>query len=447
MAFDFPPTPGLDQIYGVYRWDGEKWTTVSHNPSAPSYPPADLTAWPNASNTGVPPGTAFTSHAGDLTSSADGQVIDRMSVTAGTIVVNHDNVTVQRCKVDTLGYYCVRVMPGKTGALVRDCELFNAQNGIFGAGQFLRNNIYAIENAITVSGGNNTLIKDNFCHDFFQAGADPHYDGIAAQGGCNNIEVRHNRIDLNVAQTTCMFFSDEFGAADTLKAINNYFSGGGYNIVVGGALTNVVIQDNLLGMGVNGFFTTTTPAGNMTFSGNVSTTGIYLDGQVPPVAGTVAFQPTNVITSGSDVNNGTGFRICAVLSQPILTEFRVVLYSGATGMMGLDAVAFGKSTGTGQDATAALTPLKFGGAPAINLPSIPTLRYVASDWTPPGLSLATGNTMLIGYSLRNPGGTGVSSANTNANSYFGATGNMTATSPGYTLSANTCYALARIDTR
>ena len=413
-----------------------------------TYPPADLTAWPDANNTGLPAGTALTTYADvDLNSTSDGQVIDKMHVTNGTIVINHNNVTVQRCKVDTLGTYCVRVMPGKTGALVRDCELINGQNGVFGAGTFLRNNIHNTENAITVSGGHNSLIKDNYCHTFFQGGADPHYDGVACQGGCNNIEVRHNYINIGSAQTTNMFFTDEFGIADNLKCINNYFIGSGYNIIVGGALTNVVIQDNLLGRGANGFFQTTTPAGNMTFSGNVSTTGIYLDGQVPPVVGTIAFQPTNPITGGSDANITTGFRVAAVLAQPIATEFRVVLYSGNQSMMGLDAVAFGKSTGTGQVATASLTPLLFGGAAAIGMPSIPLQRYVVSDWTVPGLSLPAGSTMLIGFNLRNPGGTGLASATTNANSYYGPTANMTVASPGYSTSAGSCYALARIETR
>ena len=309
----------------------------------------------------------------------------------------------------------------------------------------LRNNIHLTENAITVSGGHNSLIKDNYCHDFAQAGSDPHFDGIAAQGGCNNIEIRHNTIILNAPQTSCVFFTDEFGAADNLKCIDNYFAGGGYTIAVGGpTLTNVVIQNNLLGKGANGIYNISSPA---TLSGNVSTTGIYLDGDVPPIEGTVAFAPTNPITGGSDANINTGFRIAAVLAQPIAAKFRVVLYSGTTAPMGLDAVVYGKSTGSGQNSAAALAPVLFGGGPSINLPNIPTSRYIASDWMSSGLSFAAGNTMLIGFSLRNPGGTGVASANSNVNSYFGATGNVDVPSPGYATSAASCFGLARIETK
>jgi len=28
MALDFPTSPAIDQVYGVYRWDGEKWVTT-----------------------------------------------------------------------------------------------------------------------------------------------------------------------------------------------------------------------------------------------------------------------------------------------------------------------------------------------------------------------------------------------------------------------------------
>jgi hypothetical protein len=34
MALNFPNTPVLDDVYGIYRWDGEKWTTSAENPPA-----------------------------------------------------------------------------------------------------------------------------------------------------------------------------------------------------------------------------------------------------------------------------------------------------------------------------------------------------------------------------------------------------------------------------
>jgi hypothetical protein len=55
--------------------------------------------------------------------------------------------------------------------------------------------------------------------------------------------------------------------------------------------------------------------------------------------------------------------------------------------------------------------------------------------------------MLVGFSMAVPGGTCSPGGNSNATSYFGAVGNMTVASPGYTAIANACYGLAWIETR
>ena len=79
----------------------------------------------DATNTGVPAGVVFTPTADDIHSTADGQVIDKMHVTNGTIIIDHNNVTVQRCKIDTTGLWGIKVSPGKTGAIIRDNEVLN----------------------------------------------------------------------------------------------------------------------------------------------------------------------------------------------------------------------------------------------------------------------------------------------------------------------------------
>jgi hypothetical protein len=411
------------------------------------YPPADLVAWPDATNTGVPAGTTLTPVTGDVSTTADSQVIDRLAITGGTILVNHNNVLIQRCKVDTTGSRGVLIAPGKSGIMVRDCEFLNSQDAVFGSGfTMLRCNVHGTENGAEFSGGHNIVVRDNYIHDFFST-PDPHYDGFQSNGSVSNITIEHNRVANQFNQTSGVFLDDEFGAADNLKVINNWFSGAGYGIHCAGAgLTNVVIQNNLFGLGAFGFYDFTTPPGQMTVSGNVSTQGLYIDGDVPPLVGTLAFTPSAAITSGSDQNINTGFRVAATLAQPIATEFRLILYSGTINSMGIEAVAFGKAS-SGQVATAALSPVLFGGV-SPPLPTAPTLRYVASDWMPRGaLSFPAGSVMLIGFSLRNPGGTGASTGNTNAASYFGPPANMTLANPAYTAIAGACYALARIETR
>ncbi len=397
--------------------------------------------WPDGSNTGVPAGTTMTPYSGDYTTISDGQVISGYAVTNGTIQVAHSNVTVQRCSINTTGIYGVFVQSGKTGCIVQDCTISGAQTAIQGFGTFRRNNLYGVENGVVISNGSGVSITDNYIHDLFAI--DPHYDGIACHGGCNNILIQHNWISGTASDIIQgVFLTDEFGAANNIVINDNYIGECTYNLIANGALTAVTITNNLLKEGVSGFYNVTaaTPAGN------ISTRGYYIDGDVPPVVGTVAFTPSNLITAGADRNNDTGFRIAPTLAQAIATEFRITLYAGDISAMGLDSVWFGKAS-SGQTATAAMTPVTFGGSAAA-LSLVQLSRFIVSDWMPKGaLSFPAGSVMLIGFSLRNPGGTGLAVANSNVNSYFGATGSVAQASPGYTLSSATSYGLARIETR
>lgn len=40
MAFDFPATPSVGQVYGAYTWDGEKWTGGAGRVATSSSPPS-----------------------------------------------------------------------------------------------------------------------------------------------------------------------------------------------------------------------------------------------------------------------------------------------------------------------------------------------------------------------------------------------------------------------
>jgi len=401
----------------------------------------ETSGWPDASNTGVPAGTTLTPYSGDYSTTSDGQVINAYAVTGGTIQINHSNVTVQRCSISTTVTYGVFVASGKTGCIVQDCTISGAQTAIQGFGTFRRNNIYSVENGVVISNGSGVTITDNYIHDLFAL--DPHYDGIACHGGCNNILIQNNWISGSASEIIQgVFLTDEFGAANNIVINDNYIGECTYNLIANGALTAVSITNNLLKEGTTGFYNVTAA----TPSGNVSTRGYYIDGDTPPVEGTVAFTPSNLITAGADRNNDTGFRVAATLAQAIATEFRITLYAGSISAMGLESVWFGKAS-SGQTATAAMSPIKFGGSAAA-LSLVQLSRFIVSDWMPKGaLTFPAGSVMLIGFALRNPGGTGLAVTNTNVNSYFGSNGNVALASPGYTLSSATCYGLARIETR
>lgn len=115
-----------------------------------SPPPMDLSGWPNAANTGAR-STPSTPVTGDVTSTANGQVISGLAVTSGSIIIAHNNVTVQDCSINTGGTYGVFVQVGKTGAIVRYNDITGAQTGIQGFGTFERNDISGVENGVVLS--------------------------------------------------------------------------------------------------------------------------------------------------------------------------------------------------------------------------------------------------------------------------------------------------------
>jgi hypothetical protein len=402
--------------------------------------PTGGSEWPTADNTGYrsAPGTPVT---GDYTSTSNGQTISGLDVTSGTIIIAHDDVVVEDCAVDTAGVYGIQILAGSTGAIVRYNTVTGAQTGIFGFGYFHHNDISGVENGVVIANGDNTTILDNYIHDLFAA-VEPHYDGIAAHGSCDTILIGHNWIEGGGGQG--VYLSDEQGAADDITVTDNYIADCSYNITCGDAgVTNATVTDNVLQQGSSGFYNFT--ALGMTVSGNVSTRGIYIDGDAPPTVGTVAFQPTNAVTTSSDLNNGLGLRVVATLAAAIPSEFRVVLFSGATGGLEMDSCGFGKQSAA-DVATGALTSIEFGGTAAPI--EIAVSRYLVSDWIPiGGLTFGVGDEIMIGFATNNPGGTGLSISNSNVTSYFGTAANALLADPDYAASANNCFALARIEAR
>lgn len=406
-------------------------------------PPANL--WPNASNTGArsAPGTPV---AGDVSSSANGQTISGLAVTGGTIIITHQNVTVQDCSVNTPGTYCIEVRSGATGAVVKYNDLAGAQTGIQGFGLFQRNDISAVENGIVIANGSGWTVEDNFIHDLFQVGPDPHYDCIAAQGGCSNGTIRRNWLNgTDVTLVQGIFLTNEFGAADNITVTENYIGNNTYNVTVGAGLTNVSVTNNTLQKGSSGFYNFT--AVGMTVSGNVSTRGLYIDGGAAPVVGASAFTPSAAL-SANDANINTSFRTICTLAS-VGSEYRVVFKASTAAGTLLQGMAVGKRS-SGNASALALQELLFGGQTLVAATeSIPIGCEIVSDWFTPPASLIVGDAMIVGYTMGNPGGTRISTGNTNATTYFKANdGTYDDAAPaGYSLSANSDYGVVRIEAR
>lgn len=251
----------------------------------PAPAPAPTSAWPDATNTGVPVGTTLT-NSGSITTTAIGQVIDAKNV-SGMITVEHNNVTVKRCKVTGSNYYQIYIKENVTGCIVEYCEIDNKSSGgqgINGQGTFRRNNIHHCSDGINVA-GDNTLIEDNFIHN--SAGtADSHIDAIQADGGFKNLTIRHNTIINENSQTAGIMLDNYWGPIDNVLIENNVVKGGGFTIYLNEAndqadkVTNVRVLNNRLGKGYWGYFDVRANAGFVpTLSGNVDfTTGAAVNG-------------------------------------------------------------------------------------------------------------------------------------------------------------------------
>ena len=214
--------------------------TVNNQTSPP--PPSGSTAcplpaYPDASCTGVPPGTTLTP-SGGLTLSTPGTVINALDIT-GNIVVNAPNVTIRNTRIHSNSMWVID--NNSTGLVVEDSEIINrpvsgqnnCHNGI-GSNNFTvrRTEITGCENAANF-GGDNIVFEDNYVHDLDNIGPSyvwgngPHTDGIQMEPGSDNIVVRHNYID----------------------PIGKTFGDGGTSAIimgVNGSQNNVRIEDNYL---------------------------------------------------------------------------------------------------------------------------------------------------------------------------------------------------------
>jgi hypothetical protein len=227
-------------------------------------PSPDVTSavgWPDATNTGAPDGVTLLPSGGIEITKA-GTVISGLDI-HGTVYIKAANVTVKDCQITSNGWAVVQIQPGVTGAVVQDCTLNGTgsapdgtgNQGIMGQGTFLRNNIYNVENGITLQ-GNNTVIEDNYIHDL-SAGGSPHYDGIQIDGGISNLTIRHNTIINSHGSAGAIMIDNEFGPISNVTVDNNLLAGGSFTIYSdakfnSNPITGVSITNNHIASGQYG---------------------------------------------------------------------------------------------------------------------------------------------------------------------------------------------------
>ncbi|BCH20829.1 right-handed parallel beta-helix repeat-containing protein [Mesorhizobium sp. L-8-3] len=217
--------------------------------------------FPDASNTGVPDGVTLTP-SGSIVVTKAGTVLKNLDI-KGDIYVMAPNVTIENCRITTSSWQGINTNGSASGLVVQNCEI-NGQGkmagsyGIMGHGTFIGNNIYGFENGIGLSGGSGGIVKGNFIHDLQAPGSDPHYDGIAIQGGQSNVLVEGNTVFAR--DTSNIFIKNDFGPISDVRVNNNYLAGDpGIMIYVdgrasGGPITGVSITNNYMEKGYYDYF-------------------------------------------------------------------------------------------------------------------------------------------------------------------------------------------------
>ncbi len=202
-----------------------------------------MTDFPDATTTGVTAGATLTKYNGTLHITEDNAVISNMEVT-GDIVIDAKNVTLSNIKLTSTGSWtALRVMDDATGFTLQNSEIDGrglSDNGIYGHGTFVGNDIKGVENGINVSGPSD--IRDNYIHNFL-GGADAHFDGIEINGG-HDIDIIHNTVALDHGQTAAVMLNNEFSGLSNITVDHNRLSGGGYTVYLDGTKGGGTVDDD-----------------------------------------------------------------------------------------------------------------------------------------------------------------------------------------------------------
>jgi len=253
---------GVSYAYAVEAYDaaGNRSAQASLAAATQACMPGD--DFPNATNTGVRPGVSLTD-SGSVTSTHDGQVISGLNVT-GQIVIVHDDVIVEDCRVNCTGEGGCIVIPEPTqvtGVIVRYCEAFAlpqpgqraetyAQAGIGGWRNHLNGtmgdmqeiafcNVHGVDNALY---GGTGSIHDNYAHDFvsWRTGEQLHQDGLQTYGWTDAAGLRfvHNTV-IGIATVGDATASDYDFTSSAIALItgmhdviiaDNFLAGGSYTM-------------------------------------------------------------------------------------------------------------------------------------------------------------------------------------------------------------------------
>jgi hypothetical protein len=256
-------------------------STPAAPPSGAAQVPSDCITvphacgFPDATDTGVPRGTALRSVPGQVSSgpgwyynakaggvvvTANGTVLTGLYIPCD-LVIDASDVTVQDVKVVTGGYFGIslRHTAGVTiedstisGQNLTSGRIDSAIDDVYGdsTGIVIKNDdISHFRTGVQISTG---LIADNYIHDPGYIRGD-HTNGIYVAGTTEPLTIYGNTIFNNLGQTDDISLDAANSGQDVANKIvvDNMLVGGGYSIYGGGArndrTSNIVIENNEFG--------------------------------------------------------------------------------------------------------------------------------------------------------------------------------------------------------
>lgn len=232
-----------------------------------------LFGMPDATTTGPQAGVTLTPYTGPMTITTPGTVIDGKIIT-GPITITADNVTITNCVIQSNNGSGAATASGAivdceqlTTTTIKNCTLIgdpSTGSGILGSGTFTNNDISHVALGIQLTSGQST-VSGNYIHDLGPTNTTqpegPHYDGITALGGQNNVLIEHNTVALppNSGGTAEIFVDNDFGSVNGVTIRDNLLYGGPADTIqlvqkeLPGTLTNLVIENNFMAMGEYGY--------------------------------------------------------------------------------------------------------------------------------------------------------------------------------------------------
>lgn len=230
--------------------------------------------FPDASNTGVPPGTTLT-QSGGITVNTANTVVN--AVDAPWVDVNAANVTIRNSDLGEPGaIFPIQVVSGSVTVEDTTINCGGGFTGVaFGNYTLRRVEITGCENGAHVD--NNSSILDSWIHDL-DASGDNHTDGIQFSGGAGNILIRHNNIEKIAPEgtnggTSAIIMHTGTGAQNHDVTIENNRLDGDDSVVAlycpRAAASNIFVNNNRMVVGWLAYTNECTGNHVTQFNGNV----------------------------------------------------------------------------------------------------------------------------------------------------------------------------------